>query len=74
MEPEVILVGLERPDRASTSPTNVLLAVEYFPQPGGKVGRRGGPRLLNKADPSGEAQAFAKAVSIPILAPRSPRG
>jgi len=45
---------------------NVCSAVEYFRKLGGNVGVAG--LVVNKDDHSGEAQAFAKAVSIPILA------
>jgi chlorophyllide a reductase subunit X len=40
--------------------------VEYFRKLGGNVGVAG--LVVNKDDHSGEAQAFAKAVDIPILA------
>ena len=45
---------------------NVCSAVEYFRKMGGNVGVAG--LVVNKDDHSGEAQAFAKAVDIPILA------
>ncbi len=45
---------------------NVCSAVEYFRKLGGNVGVAG--LVVNKDDHSGEAQAFAKAVDIPILA------
>jgi chlorophyllide a reductase subunit X len=45
---------------------NVCSAVEYFRKLGGNVGVAG--LVINKDDGSGEAQAFAKAVSIPVLA------
>jgi chlorophyllide a reductase subunit X len=45
---------------------NVCSAVEYFRKMGGNVGVAG--LVINKDDHSGEAQAFAKAVSIPVLA------
>jgi len=45
---------------------NVCSAVEYFRKLGGNVGVAG--LVVNKDDGSGEAQAFAEAVSIPILA------
>ncbi|MBF9042882.1 chlorophyllide a reductase iron protein subunit X [Rhodobacterales bacterium HKCCE4037] len=45
---------------------NVCSAVEYFRKLGGNVGVAG--LVVNKDDNSGEAQAFAKAVDIPILA------
>jgi len=44
---------------------NVCSAVEYFRKMGGNVGVAG--LVINKDDGSGEAQAFAKAVSIPVL-------
>ncbi|WP_299374177.1 chlorophyllide a reductase iron protein subunit X [uncultured Tateyamaria sp.] len=45
---------------------NVCSAVEYFRKLGGNVGVAG--LVINKDDGSGEAQAFAEAVDIPILA------
>jgi chlorophyllide a reductase subunit X len=45
---------------------NVCSAVEYFRKLGGNVGVAG--LVVNKDDGSGEAQAFAEAVDIPILA------
>ena len=45
---------------------NVCSAVEYFRKLGGNVGVAG--LVINKDDQSGEAQAFAKAVDIPVLA------
>jgi chlorophyllide a reductase subunit X len=45
---------------------NVCSAVEYFRKLGGNVGVAG--LVINKDDHSGEAQAFAKAVDIPVLA------
>ena len=45
---------------------NVCSAVEYFRKLGGNVGVAG--LVINKDDGSGEAQAFAEAVGIPILA------
>ena len=44
---------------------NVCKAVEYFRSMGGNVGVAG--MIINKDDGSGEAQAFAKAVDIPVL-------
>ncbi len=44
---------------------NVCKAVEYFRKMGGNVGVAG--ILINKDDGSGEAQAFAEAVGIPVL-------
>ena len=45
---------------------NVCSAVEYFRKLGGNVGVAG--IVVNKDDGSGEAQAFADAASIPVLA------
>jgi chlorophyllide a reductase subunit X len=45
---------------------NVCSAVEYFRKLGGNVGVAG--VVINKDDGTGEAQAFADAVGIPILA------
>ena len=45
---------------------NVCSAVEYFRKLGGNVGVAG--MLINKDDGTGEAQAFVKAVGIPVLA------
>jgi 3,8-divinyl chlorophyllide a/chlorophyllide a reductase subunit X len=45
---------------------NVCSAVEYFRKLGGNVGVAG--LVINKDDHTGEAQAFAKAVGIPVLA------
>ena len=45
---------------------NVCSAVEYFRKLGGNVGVAG--LVVNKDDGTGEAQAFADAVGIPILA------
>ncbi|MBY4894250.1 chlorophyllide a reductase iron protein subunit X [Rhodobacteraceae bacterium N5(2021)] len=45
---------------------NVCSAVEYFRKMGGNVGVAG--LVINKDDGSGEAQAFAEAVDIPVLA------
>ena len=45
---------------------NVCSAVEYFRKLGGNVGVGG--LVINKDDGTGEAQAFAEAVGIPILA------
>jgi chlorophyllide a reductase subunit X len=44
---------------------NVCKAVEYFRGMGGNVGVAG--MLINKDDGTGEAQAFAQAVGIPVL-------
>ncbi|MCC1481475.1 chlorophyllide a reductase iron protein subunit X [Roseibaca sp. Y0-43] len=45
---------------------NVCSAVEYFRKMGGNVGVAG--LVINKDDGTGEAQAFAQAVDIPVLA------
>jgi chlorophyllide a reductase subunit X len=45
---------------------NVCSAVEYFRKLGGNVGVAG--LVVNKDDQTGEAQAFAQAVGIPVLA------
>ncbi|MBR2657907.1 MAG: AAA family ATPase, partial [Loktanella sp.] len=45
---------------------NVCSAVEYFRKMGGNVGVAG--LVINKDDGTGEAQAFAEAVKIPVLA------
>jgi 3,8-divinyl chlorophyllide a/chlorophyllide a reductase subunit X len=45
---------------------NVCSAVEYFRKMGGNVGVAG--LVINKDDGTGEAQAFADAVGIPVLA------
>jgi chlorophyllide a reductase subunit X len=45
---------------------NVCSAVEYFKRLGGNVGVAG--LVINKDDGTGEAQAFADAVGIPVLA------
>lgn len=45
---------------------NVCSAVEYFRKHGGNVGVAG--MVVNKDDGTGEAQAFAEAVGIPVLA------
>ena len=44
---------------------NVCHAVEYFRKMGGNVGVAG--MIVNKDDGTGEAQAFAEAVDIPVL-------
>jgi len=44
---------------------NVCSAVEYFRKMGGNVGVAG--LVINKDDGTGEAQAFAEAVKIPVL-------
>ena len=45
---------------------NVCSAVDYFRKLGGNVGVAG--MVINKDDGTGEAQAFAEAVGIPVLA------
>ncbi|MGR3743897.1 MAG: AAA family ATPase, partial [Pseudooceanicola nanhaiensis] len=45
---------------------NVCSAVEYFRKLGGNVGVAG--LVVNKDDHSGEAQAFAEAAGVPVLA------
>ena len=45
---------------------NVCSAVQYFRRLGGNVGVAG--LVINKDDGTGEAQAFAEAVGIPVLA------
>jgi chlorophyllide a reductase subunit X len=45
---------------------NVCSAVEYFRKLGGNVGVAG--IVINKDDGTGEAQAFAEAAGVPILA------
>jgi 3,8-divinyl chlorophyllide a/chlorophyllide a reductase subunit X len=45
---------------------NVCSAVEYFRKLGGNVGVAG--MVINKDDGTGEAQAFAEAAGIPVLA------
>ncbi|MDW4499419.1 chlorophyllide a reductase iron protein subunit X [Sulfitobacter sp. D35] len=45
---------------------NVCSAVEYFRKLGGNVGVAG--LVVNKDDQSGEAQAFAEAAGVPVLA------
>ncbi len=45
---------------------NVCSAVQYFRKLGGNVGVAG--MVINKDDGTGEAQAFAQAVGIPVLA------
>jgi chlorophyllide a reductase subunit X len=45
---------------------NVCSAVEYFRKLGGNVGVAG--IVINKDDGTGEAQAFAEAVGVPVLA------
>jgi chlorophyllide a reductase subunit X len=51
---------------------NVCKAVEYFRKMGGNVGVAG--MILNKDDGTGEANAFAEAVGIPVLTRSGQRG
>ncbi|XDA98935.1 chlorophyllide a reductase iron protein subunit X [Sulfitobacter sp. LCG007] len=65
MAQKVILVGSNDLQSLYVA-NNVCSAVEYFRKLGGNVGVAG--LVINKDDGSGEAQAFAKAVQIPVLA------
>lgn len=65
MAQKVILVGSNDLQSLYVA-NNVCSAVEYFQKMGGNVGVAG--LVINKDDGSGEAQAFAKAVNIPVLA------
>ncbi|EDM71601.1 chlorophyllide reductase iron protein subunit X [Roseobacter sp. AzwK-3b] len=65
MAQKVILVGSNDLQSLYVA-NNVCSAVEYFRKMGGNVGIAG--LVINKDDGSGEAQAFAKAVDIPVLA------
>jgi chlorophyllide a reductase subunit X len=65
MAQKVILVGSNDLQSLYVA-NNVCSAVEYFRKLGGNVGVAG--LVINKDDGSGEAQAFAKAVDIPVLA------
>ncbi len=65
MAQKVILVGSNDLQSLYVA-NNVCSAVEYFRKMGGNVGVAG--LVINKDDGTGEAQAFAKAVDIPILA------
>jgi 3,8-divinyl chlorophyllide a/chlorophyllide a reductase subunit X len=65
MAQKVILVGSNDLQSLYVA-NNVCSAVEYFRKLGGNVGVAG--LVINKDDGSGEAQAFAKAVNIPVLA------
>jgi chlorophyllide a reductase subunit X len=62
---KVILVGSNDLQSLYVA-NNVCSAVEYFRKLGGNVGVGG--LVINKDDGTGEAQAFAKAAGIPILA------
>ncbi len=65
MAQKVILVGSNDLQSLYVA-NNVCSAVEYFRKLGGNVGVAG--LVINKDDGTGEAQAFAKAVDIPVLA------
>ena len=65
MAQKVILVGSNDLQSLYVA-NNVCSAVEYFRKLGGNVGIGG--IVINKDDGTGEAQAFAEAVGIPILA------
>ncbi|WP_415400676.1 chlorophyllide a reductase iron protein subunit X [Tateyamaria sp. SN3-11] len=65
MAQKVILVGSNDLQSLYVA-NNVCSAVEYFRKLGGNVGVAG--LVINKDDGSGEAQAFANAVDIPVLA------
>ncbi len=65
MAQKVILVGSNDLQSLYVA-NNVCSAVEYFRKLGGSVGVAG--LVINKDDGSGEAQAFARAVDIPVLA------
>ncbi len=65
MAQKVILVGSNDLQSLYVA-NNVCSAVEYFRKMGGNVGVAG--LVINKDDGTGEAQAFASAVDIPILA------
>ncbi|MGR3502067.1 chlorophyllide a reductase iron protein subunit X [Pseudaestuariivita sp.] len=65
MAQKVILVGSNDLQSLYVA-NNVCSAVEYFRKLGGNVGVAG--LVVNKDDNSGEAQAFAKAAGIPVLA------
>ncbi|MBN2907717.1 MAG: chlorophyllide a reductase iron protein subunit X [Rhodobacteraceae bacterium] len=65
MAQKVILVGSNDLQSLYVA-NNVCSAVEYFRKLGGNVGVAG--LVINKDDGTGEAQAFAEAVKIPVLA------
>lgn len=65
MAQKVILVGSNDLQSLYVA-NNVCSAVEYFRKMGGNVGVAG--LVINKDDGTGEAQAFADAVQIPVLA------
>ncbi|MEL7081691.1 MAG: chlorophyllide a reductase iron protein subunit X, partial [Pseudomonadota bacterium] len=64
MAQKVILVGSNDLQSLYVA-NNVCSAVEYFRRLGGNVGVAG--LVINKDDGSGEAQAFAERVNIPVL-------
>ena len=64
MAQKVILVGSNDLQSLYVA-NNVCSAVEYFRKLGGNVGVAG--LVINKDDGTGEAQAFAEAVDIPVL-------
>ncbi len=65
MAQKVIIVGSNDLQSLYVA-NNVCSAVEYFRKLGGNVGVAG--LVINKDDGTGEAQAFAKAVNVPVLA------
>ena len=65
MAQKVILVGSNDLQSLYVA-NNVCSAVEYFRKLGGNVGVAG--LVINKDDGTGEAQAFADSVGIPVLA------
>ena len=65
MAQKVILVGSNDLQSLYVA-NNVCSAVEYFRGLGGNVGVAG--LVINKDDGSGEAQAFAEAAGVPVLA------
>ena len=65
MAQKVILVGSNDLQSLYVA-NNVCSAVEYFRKLGGNVGVAG--LVINKDDGTGEAQAFAERVGIPVLA------
>ncbi|MBK5933448.1 chlorophyllide a reductase subunit X [Rhodovulum imhoffii] len=65
MAQKVILVGSNDLQSLYVA-NNVCSAVEYFRKLGGNVGVAG--LVINKDDGTGQAQAFARAVDIPVLA------
>ncbi|MEM7690610.1 MAG: AAA family ATPase, partial [Pseudomonadota bacterium] len=64
MSQKVIVVGSNDLQSLYVA-NNVCHAVEYFRKMGGNVGVAG--MIINKDDGTGEAQAFAEAVDIPVL-------